>query len=444
MSSDYVSLNSNLITVDKGQLQMENTKSDSRSFFKFGLIVFVTVLFGASVIIIGTVFSPIKKDGTALAISMPAVNDAAFTTTFAALGDWGVTDSSAHDSVTQGKTVGTADYTRSFNAQTTIATNLNTWASQNKPLFVLSQGDNMYWTGVSDTGDYRWGKMFEDLYSDASLYVPWYNVLGNHDYGGGSGFCGKSCWNCGTLCSTTSEMETALNQKFYAQRDYKSPHNDRWKLTNHYYTALHTTSDFTVEIFNIDTNAAGNRLFEICCQCFSTTESPHCDNPSSGNANCINGDTAQYAKCEEIIQGWWSDSMTQLDRDLKASTATWKIVNNHYLLKHFTPAQSSQVQTILADGGAHIFIGGHEHAEGHDLMNGIHYLQNGGGGGAKAAGGSGNVWSKNTYGWMAGRISSEWLQVQFFDDYNNMIHCYNIPNNIDLSKQSGANTQYIC
>jgi len=90
-------------------------------------------------------------------------------------------------------------------------------------------------TGVNTKSDDRFRTVFEQMYSDPSLFIPWYNVLGNHDVGGGqhktcinsifpvhcvvltwpvgSGFCGASCWSCDTRCDTTENMMKALAAK---------------------------------------------------------------------------------------------------------------------------------------------------------------------------------------------------------------------------------------
>lgn len=52
------------------------------------------------------------------------------------------------------------------------------------PEFIISTGDNFYPNGVESVHDPLWRTSFEDIYSAHSLQLPWYVVLGNHDYRG--------------------------------------------------------------------------------------------------------------------------------------------------------------------------------------------------------------------------------------------------------------------
>jgi predicted MPP superfamily phosphohydrolase len=51
--------------------------------------------------------------------------------------------------------------------------------------FVMLLGDNFYRYGIESTEDPQWRYKFENMYRGPALdHVPFYAVLGNHDYGG--------------------------------------------------------------------------------------------------------------------------------------------------------------------------------------------------------------------------------------------------------------------
>jgi len=66
--------------------------------------------------------------------------------------------------------------------QTLVAQQMGVFGSQIDAKFVVALGDNFYESGVHNTTDATWSKAFHDVYTAASLQVPWYPILGNHDY----------------------------------------------------------------------------------------------------------------------------------------------------------------------------------------------------------------------------------------------------------------------
>jgi len=389
-----------------------------------------------------------------------------FKMNWAAVGDWGVTDGTQHTSAVWPWTnPDNVTELRAYDAQVNVAIYLNQWAKTNAPLdFVLTHGDHFYWSGVAAGSTRRWRKQFEQMYDDPALFVPWYGVMGNHDYGGASGLCGTNCWNCGQFCTSEEELIQALHDRFQGANNYVSKNNDRWQMPAHYYKVRHSYTDsdpsknFDVDIFNLDTNAAGQRISDTCCQCHSGDNIPYkdmegenCENPSRNQMKCHRGNTTMFDACKNFFEEFWDQSMRNLTIDLAASDATWKVVHQHYLMKFFTPSQEHELRTILRNGGAHIFWGGHEHAMGHDFdfADRIHYLENGCGGGGHIQSGTGNVFSKKAYGFMAGRISKNYFQIQYIDDSGDVKHCYNIPNDradadVDPTLVRSKNHPYLC
>ena len=110
--------------------------------------------------------------------------------------------------------------------QNDIAVSMAKKASADPISFVLFLGDNFYESGVQSASDPQWQSAFENVYDQPSLNVPFYAVLGNHDY--------------------------RTNPQ--AQVDYTSK-STRWKMPSRYYSFVRSIDDSTsVEIFCLDTN----------------------------------------------------------------------------------------------------------------------------------------------------------------------------------------------
>lgn len=76
-----------------------------------------------------------------------------------------------------------------YTYQVAVSKALGNWASANSPDFVIALGDNFYTDGVASTSDEMWSTHWKQVYLGYSnLNIPWYPVLGNHDYGGGSSY----------------------------------------------------------------------------------------------------------------------------------------------------------------------------------------------------------------------------------------------------------------
>src|SRR5215813_9028063 len=67
--------------------------------------------------------------------------------------------------------------------QLAVADGMARVAEQLKSRFVVTTGDNFY-DGVTSLHDAHWQESYEAVYHRPSLQIPWYVVLGNHDYQG--------------------------------------------------------------------------------------------------------------------------------------------------------------------------------------------------------------------------------------------------------------------
>jgi acid phosphatase len=66
--------------------------------------------------------------------------------------------------------------------QKSIATQMLLKAEAETPQFIVSTGDNIYPNGVTSADDKQWQTKFKNVYTGDALKLPWYAVLGNHDY----------------------------------------------------------------------------------------------------------------------------------------------------------------------------------------------------------------------------------------------------------------------
>lgn len=303
-----------------------------------------------------------------------------------------------------------------------------------KPGVIIGHGDNFYWDGImgSQDRDTRFQEVFEDRFAGSNMIdIPWVNVMGNHDYGGSGYICSDSSGN-GAKCSSTSDMLTALKEKYSLQSEYVSSNSKRWNLGHYYkYSLNDSTTGISIDIFNVDGNdASSHGMNEICCQCYGYAEGDDdkCDNVSSGDDMCCGGSTDMYESCITALTDWAEESRTQLASDLKSSTATWKIINNHY--SAYSHQSTTAMETwfkLLKGAGAQLYMAGHTHGEKHDYSSylGTHFIENGAGGGIYRTSASGipsaaadyvsNVWTYDgtEYGFFSVTASKEWAKVQY-------------------------------
>ncbi|KDO21743.1 hypothetical protein SPRG_13159, partial [Saprolegnia parasitica CBS 223.65] len=371
--------------------------------------------------------------------------------TMLSIGDWGSTTGKKADGskpgsccivyLTADSNWGKVDiskprYKVDYYAQANVATLMAQSAAslKPKPSRILSNGDNIYWNGVGkDDAAYRFQTTFEEMYNQPDLQgITWLNVAGNHDIGGASFICGDDDDNF-RKCTSTEELLTYLDSKFGLQQTYKSPNQDRWKLTDHYYIDRVTKNGITIDVLNLDTNHAdAHGAPETCCQCYgysSNTGQPAgfdpCKTVARGDKFCCGGDTDMYDKCIAKIESWAKMSYDGAVKDLSATTADFKVVNTHYSPHyHMNPTRMKLWHDLTKKYKIHAWINGHTHGFNHDIAPwNTHFFVNGAGGGissqsamtATTAYGVTTKWAAagQPYGFMELSFSKQWMKVQF-------------------------------
>jgi hypothetical protein len=65
-----------------------------------------------------------------------------------------------------------------------VSRQMTATAAASKPKFIVNTGDNFYWCGIQNVTDFQVQKDWvEPFQTSKDLQVPWYGVLGNHEYG---------------------------------------------------------------------------------------------------------------------------------------------------------------------------------------------------------------------------------------------------------------------
>ncbi len=191
--------------------------------------------------------------------------------------------------------------------------------------FVLVLGDNFYESGVQSVHDEQWKTAFEDVFYQPSMKIPFYAVLGNHDY--------------------------RTNPQ--AQVDYTMV-STRWKMPDRYYSFQRAIDDSTfLDVFCLDTNPLAY-LSEREARSLSDTG-------------------------KEMKQVHW------LEQQLRRSAARWKVVIGHHpLYSGGEHGDNTTLQILLeplfAQYHVDFYICGHDHDQ--ELLQpvrGVTYIVSGAG-----------------------------------------------------------------
>jgi len=278
-----------------------------------------------------------------------------------------------------------------------IGNAMNNWALKNQiqPSFIICLGDNFYPKGVESIKD----DLFQTVWKDAFLVhpilnVPYRVVLGNHDYKG----------------------------NFQAQIDFTRAQENPgglWYMPDKNYIFKEKFLNISMDFFIVDTNGA------------------------------------QYAvvKRHPNMSYELVDNLQWLKEVLNDSKADWKIVLGHHPLytkgrKHgiiarclrddsFIDKEGEEPQSgygmeqVLIEGGAHIYLAGHEHVLQHRQVNEIHhFVISSGGAGWGFNGGedpqSKMDWFNKTPGFLVMTVKENSIEGQFIDVKCNLLHTVNI------------------
>lgn len=273
---------------------------------------------------------------------------------FAVIGDWG---------------------RQGHEGQTEVAAQMARACKDFSASFVISLGDNFYENGVSSVDDSHWQESFEKVYSADSLQVPWYVILGNHDYRG-------SC---------------------DVQIEYGKNH-PRWIMPARYFSQVHPIDASTkLEFFYIDTSPF---ILEY-----------HRDPTMTA---VLTQDTAAQLK--------W------LDQALASSKAQWKIVHGHHPIYSagsghgIQPELIAQLLPILQKHKVQAYFAGHDHDLQHLKTDNLNLIISGGGSRHRpVVPVPQSQFAQGCSGFTMVSLKANEMQVRFIDDTGKLLYTAVVP-----------------
>ena len=260
------------------------------------------------------------------------------------------------------------------NAENTAAA-MSVYVEKYKPKLVLNTGDNFYYCGIHNTSDPQVSADYVELFGNIGL--PWYNTLGNHDYG------------------FNPDAQLALNETI-----------PTWNMDARYYhkrVVLDTNTNTDDTDDTDDTNKTKNESVVLNIIVLDT-------NPCIAD---YRGDdrakwdpcSIQYPTCapmqgecmfhQNIIQ---QDCKTQLDwfnatlsgiNARNSNNTEWVFVLGHHKADEI---DVEDFQDLLNSDRVHLYLNGHNHNLEHYSIDGqAKYMTTGAGGMVIIGGGSGGV-----------------------------------------------------
>lgn len=179
-----------------------------------------------------------------------------------------------------------------------------------EPEFFISTGDNFYPNGVASVDDPYFISSFENIYSAAELFEPWYLVLGNHDYRGNP----------------------------QAEIDYTN-RSQRWNMPAHYYSKVFKEDDMQACFLFVDSNPYEEEYYE------------------EGNKY-----RAKMLQQDTVLQNQFVDSVLMASQEMD-----WRIVIGHHPAysggkrKERTASIAKHYDPIFQKFKVNAYFAGHEH-----------------------------------------------------------------------------------
>lgn len=262
-----------------------------------------------------------------------------------------------------------------YDGQQEVADQMQATTKVLEPEFILTTGDNFYPNGVASTQDPYWVSSFENIYKGFGLFVPWYAVLGNHDYRG----------------------------NYQAEIDYTNV-SQRWNMPAQYFVEEKEEDGVTVKFVFIDTSPFEDGYYEE----------------------------------EKYRAVWQQDSTKQLqwmDSVLADNSADWKVVVGHHPLysggKRIDATKDirNHLEKVLKKHEVDLYFAGHEHDLQHikNPSYQTHHVISGAGSEIRPTGKlEYTLFAESQHGFVAASATKANLLLQFINHEGEVIYKYSI------------------
>lgn len=233
--------------------------------------------------------------------------------------------------------------------QEIMAASMRSYALRNPVDFVLLLGDNFYDDGVDSITDHEFQTTFEEMYDPVVLNMPFYVVLGNHDYRG----------------------------DIQAQLQY-SEISDRWTMPGFYYR-------FAME---------GDTEGEILAEFFAINTTPIEDRENTA-----------------IQLEWLEQALSASTARWKIVWGHHTVYSNGS--HGDSPAMQAAVEPLLLNYGVDLYLCGHDHdMQLLQPVGGVHYAISGAGSSPRETRCEENtIYASSLLGFMSFRVSADEMVI---------------------------------
>jgi hypothetical protein len=244
------------------------------------------------------------------------------------------------------------------NAENT-ANAMKIYTSEYKPKLVLNTGDNFYYCGIQNTSDPQISTDYVDLFGNLSL--PWYNALGNHDYG----------FNPDAQLDLNQTIpQWIMDNRYYHSRIILDSDNNYKNNYNNNYNNNNNNTSVVLNIIVLDTNPCINDYrgedrskWDPC-----SLQYPTCA-PAQGE--CFFHENIVAQDCTSQLE-WFNNTLSNIPPD------EWVFVIGHHKADEI---DAEDFQSLLDSNRVHLYLNGHNHnLEHYSINDQAKYMTTGAGG----------------------------------------------------------------